>query len=239
MDRAVLDAYGWTGPRRPASSCSTTRTKDEEETAAGRKKPWRYRWPDDVRDEVLARLLELNKQRAEQERLEGWQPKPPQACPRGRRKAVQHRRHGASSRPRTRHNRTCWAGEGCCGNVNHAHYCPQETPGLWARRSDAGASFAVLGRQVARQAHWQRFTEAGAYKCALVAANKTEGVVRWTYRDWHGQYRIAMATRLSHYGTLAAHRHTGPGLNLSRIWINFSETLQTGYQTRCFDPQQK
>ncbi|GEM_PF-2304951 len=36
-----------------------------------RKKPWRYRWPDEFRDEVLARLLELNKQRAEQERLAG------------------------------------------------------------------------------------------------------------------------------------------------------------------------
>jgi len=30
-----------------------------------------YRWPDDFRDEVLARLLELNRQRAEQERLSG------------------------------------------------------------------------------------------------------------------------------------------------------------------------
>ncbi len=29
----------------------------------------RYRWPDDVRNEVLARLLELNRQRAEEERL--------------------------------------------------------------------------------------------------------------------------------------------------------------------------
>ena len=37
-----------------------------------KKKPWRYRWPDDFRDEVLARLLELNKQRAEQERLTGY-----------------------------------------------------------------------------------------------------------------------------------------------------------------------
>jgi len=25
-----------------------------------RKKPWRYRWPDEIRDEVLARLLKLN-----------------------------------------------------------------------------------------------------------------------------------------------------------------------------------
>ncbi len=37
----------------------------------GRKKPWRYRWPEDFRDEVLARLLALNAERAEQERLTG------------------------------------------------------------------------------------------------------------------------------------------------------------------------
>lgn len=27
-------------------------------------KPWRYRWPDEVRDEVLNRLLELNTRRS-------------------------------------------------------------------------------------------------------------------------------------------------------------------------------
>jgi hypothetical protein len=73
MDRAVLDAYNWTDlkPR-----CEFLLDYDEEEeddsgTARKKKKPWRYRWPDDFRDEVLARLLELNKQRAEQERLAG------------------------------------------------------------------------------------------------------------------------------------------------------------------------
>jgi hypothetical protein len=35
------------------------------------KLPWRYRWPDDVRDDILARLLALNAQRAELERLTG------------------------------------------------------------------------------------------------------------------------------------------------------------------------
>ena len=38
--------------------------KDENEVGRVRKKPYRYRWPDDLRDEVLARLLELNRQRA-------------------------------------------------------------------------------------------------------------------------------------------------------------------------------
>ena len=35
------------------------------------KLPWRHRWPDDVRDDVLARLLALNVERAEAERLAG------------------------------------------------------------------------------------------------------------------------------------------------------------------------
>jgi hypothetical protein len=35
------------------------------------KLPWRYRWPDEVRDDVLARLLALNAHRAELERLTG------------------------------------------------------------------------------------------------------------------------------------------------------------------------
>jgi hypothetical protein len=35
------------------------------------KLPWRYRWPDDTRDDILARLLALNAQRAELERLTG------------------------------------------------------------------------------------------------------------------------------------------------------------------------
>jgi hypothetical protein len=76
MDRAVLDAYGWKD-LQPTCNFFLDYEEDEEENAAGgtaarrRKKPWRYRWPDDFRDEVLARLLALNKQRAEEERLAG------------------------------------------------------------------------------------------------------------------------------------------------------------------------
>lgn len=35
---------------------------DEEESgqASPKKKTWRYRWPDEIRDDVLGRLLELN-----------------------------------------------------------------------------------------------------------------------------------------------------------------------------------
>ena len=69
MDRAVLDAYGW---RDLAIGCEflLDYAIDEEEWGR-RKKPWRYRWPDAVRDEVLARLLALNAERAEAERASG------------------------------------------------------------------------------------------------------------------------------------------------------------------------
>ena len=74
MDQAVLDAYGWTD-LNPTCEFLLDYEEDEDEDEAGggrrRKKPWRYRWPDDFRDEVLARLLELNRQRAEEERLSG------------------------------------------------------------------------------------------------------------------------------------------------------------------------
>lgn len=70
MDRAVLDAYGWTDIQ---PTCEFLLDYEEEEEKNGsnkhRKKPWRYRWPDDIRDEVLARLLELNKERAAEEAL--------------------------------------------------------------------------------------------------------------------------------------------------------------------------
>jgi hypothetical protein len=74
MDRAVLDAYGWTDLKPTCEFLlDYEEDEDEDEPAGGRrrKKPWRYRWPDEFRDEVLARLLELNRQRAEEERLSG------------------------------------------------------------------------------------------------------------------------------------------------------------------------
>ena len=62
MDRAVLDAYGWTDI--PTDCEFLLDYEINEEEWGSRKKPYRYRWPDDVRDEVLARLLELNAERA-------------------------------------------------------------------------------------------------------------------------------------------------------------------------------
>jgi hypothetical protein len=68
MDRAVLDAYGWTDIR-PTCEFELEWDDDEAENGRRRRKPWRYRWPEPVRDEVLARLLALNAQCAEEERL--------------------------------------------------------------------------------------------------------------------------------------------------------------------------
>jgi hypothetical protein len=76
MDTAVLTAYGWTD-LLPKCDCEflldyeDDESSAEEATGRQKKKPWRCRWPDEVRDEVLARLLKLNAERAEQERLAG------------------------------------------------------------------------------------------------------------------------------------------------------------------------
>ena len=65
MDRAVLDAYGWTDI---PTDCDFLLDYEIDEATWGRKKkPYRYRWPDPVRDEVLARLLALNAERAAEE----------------------------------------------------------------------------------------------------------------------------------------------------------------------------
>jgi hypothetical protein len=65
MDRAVLDAYAWTDIK---TDCDFFLDYEiDEEEWGDRKKPYRYRWPDEVREEVLARLLELNAERAKEE----------------------------------------------------------------------------------------------------------------------------------------------------------------------------
>jgi len=74
MDQALLDAYGWTDIRLDYDFILENDFDEAEESETNgreRKKSWRYRWPDLVRDEVLARLLKLNAERAEQERLAG------------------------------------------------------------------------------------------------------------------------------------------------------------------------
>ena len=67
MDRAVLDGYGWTDI--PTDCEFLLDYEIDEETWGRKKKPWAYRWPNDIRDEVLARLLTLNAERAAEERM--------------------------------------------------------------------------------------------------------------------------------------------------------------------------
>jgi hypothetical protein len=80
MDVAVLRAYGWDDLADQASQPDFCQflldyEEDEDDTTSDssgtrqRKKPWRYRWPDDFRDGVLARLLELNEKRYQEEQL--------------------------------------------------------------------------------------------------------------------------------------------------------------------------
>jgi hypothetical protein len=68
MDRAVLDAYGWQDIQ-PVCAFFPEFDDEDEEDEGGRpkKKKYRYRWPEDIHDEVLARLLDLNRQRALEE----------------------------------------------------------------------------------------------------------------------------------------------------------------------------
>jgi hypothetical protein len=72
LDRAVFAVYGWNDSVPQCEFILDYEDVGEEENASRRRrKPYRYRWADEVRDEVLARLLELNRQRAEEERVSG------------------------------------------------------------------------------------------------------------------------------------------------------------------------
>lgn len=69
MDRVVLDAYGW---HDLAPSCEFLLDYEiDEEDWGDKKKPYRYRWNDDVQAELLARLLELNAERTHAEARAG------------------------------------------------------------------------------------------------------------------------------------------------------------------------
>lgn len=79
MDRAVLSAYGFTDLPTACDffldyeidEATWTAVPGASVRGSDKKKPYRYRWPDSVRDEVLARLLDLNKQRHQAESLSG------------------------------------------------------------------------------------------------------------------------------------------------------------------------
>jgi len=70
----VLDAYGWTDiPTDCEFIPDYFETDDDGNEVA---KSLRYRWPDPIRDEVLARLLDLNQKRYDEEVRQGLHAKP-------------------------------------------------------------------------------------------------------------------------------------------------------------------
>jgi hypothetical protein len=71
LNKMVLHSYGWSDAYRDCDFFLDFIEEDSENEPTSRKskKPWRYRWPDSIRDEVLARLLDLNAKRAEEETL--------------------------------------------------------------------------------------------------------------------------------------------------------------------------
>ena len=68
MDRAVLNAYGWTDIPPECEFLSEHGGEDDGAPSGRKRYRYRYRWPDSIRDEVLSRLLALNAKRAEEER---------------------------------------------------------------------------------------------------------------------------------------------------------------------------
>lgn len=67
LDRAVLGAYGWIDIPTACEFIPEFDEANEDEHSSGRRRRYRYRWTDEIRDEVLARLLDLNRQRALEE----------------------------------------------------------------------------------------------------------------------------------------------------------------------------
>ena len=66
MDGAVLAAYGWSD-LSVACEFVPVNEVEAESPSSRRRTRYRYRWPDSVRNEVLARLVDLNAERAEAE----------------------------------------------------------------------------------------------------------------------------------------------------------------------------
>lgn len=72
IDKASLAAYGWTDLQARSEFFSelAVDAADDDVAVAAAAEPCsavRYRWPDEIRDEVLARLLELNAMRAKEQ----------------------------------------------------------------------------------------------------------------------------------------------------------------------------
>lgn len=74
LDNCVFRSYGWSDLE---SRCDFTLDYDEadDEQGAGktriRRKPWRWRWNQELRDEVIARLMQLNAERMQEAQVRG------------------------------------------------------------------------------------------------------------------------------------------------------------------------
>lgn len=82
MDRTVLEAYGWTDIATACEFFPEFEEEADDDEAPRRRRKTRYRWPDAVRDEVLARLLALNRERAAEEARSGASAAAAEARPR-------------------------------------------------------------------------------------------------------------------------------------------------------------
>ena len=74
LDRAVVDTYGWSDLRPTCDflpDFEDENSDPDDDGKSRRRAPSRYRWPDQVRDEVLSRLLALNQERAGRGALPG------------------------------------------------------------------------------------------------------------------------------------------------------------------------
>lgn len=72
IDRAMLDAYGWTDI--PTDRCFLPESEGDDADACENASRIRLRWPSDVRDEVLDRLLALNRRRGSPDRERAVRP---------------------------------------------------------------------------------------------------------------------------------------------------------------------
>ena len=93
MDRAVLCEYVWDDI---PVSCEFLSDLESEEKSNS-KRFCRYRWPDEVHDEVLGRLIELNAERArekrENEEAQRFESKPRPELPLNRKPEIQMDSH--------------------------------------------------------------------------------------------------------------------------------------------------
>ena len=68
MDCAVIDAYGWEDLKPVCEFFPEFDDEgDADESDQPKRKKYRYRWPDEIHDIALARLLELNREQAMEE----------------------------------------------------------------------------------------------------------------------------------------------------------------------------